>query len=314
MTLTPVVFHRLRPTWTSRFGQVIDLLHHPVNHFSKEFPHLMSMIIARRRGAAQVTAPTTPVLPQRATASAAVVLVLGATGCAATDAAPTPGTTVAEPASGEPSAPACPRPDAIPAGTPPARQLIGPTTVRYPRGAASARPHLLDIARRVTSGPAGPARCGRYDYVHVRAWTADSTVALDGRDGQATDQITLSDHRRWAGDNGSARVDSTAAAEFYTWHLPSRAQRAAIAQVLADRNLIWRGPAVERQGRRGVAVSADSDRGTTRGQLILDPTSGEVLAYERLAVTNNPGLHGGPFPLVLTYRIYLDRHRQDGAS
>ncbi|WP_125807974.1 hypothetical protein [Actinoplanes sp. ATCC 53533] len=217
----------------------------------------------------------------------------------------------------------------------------------------------------MTSGPADPARCGRYDYVHVRGWTADGTI---GPDGQATNQITVSDDRRWAGDDGSARVVSIrredpaappatssntyppgqlptplagpldtdpgtlattintvyprskggqsgirAAAEIYTWHLPSRDQRAAIVKILADRHLIWRGTAVDRQGRPGVAVSADSDRGTIRDLLILDPHSGAVLAYEQLAL-RNPGLLNGPVPPVLTYRIYLDHHRQDDAS
>ena len=107
-----------------------------------------------------------------------------------------------------------------------------------------------------------------------------------------------------------AQLTVRTVADIYGWQLPARDQRAALARVLCDdaRALIWRGAAVDRQGRPGVAVSIDSNRGAIRDLLLLDPATGGVLAYEQVAL-RNPGALDGPFPRVLTYRINPDRYR-----
>lgn len=100
-----------------------------------------------------------------------------------------------------------------------------------------------------------------------------------------------------------------ATADIYGWHTPDRDQRAAILAVLQDRNLRWRGQAIDRAGRPGIAVSVDSNSGRVRDLLILDPATGRPLAYE-LVFLRNPGRLTGPFPNVQDYMLYLDQHRR----
>jgi hypothetical protein len=116
----------------------------------------------------------------------------------------------------------------------------------------------------------------------------------------------INDIQPWVmGDQAGIR----ATADIYGWHTPGRDQRAALLTVLADRALVWRGTAVDRVGRTGVAVSIDSNRGATRDLLIFDPATGQPLAYE-LVFLRNPGRLTGPFPAVHDYLLYLNHHRQ----
>ncbi|GIJ80374.1 hypothetical protein SAMN05443287_10530 [Micromonospora phaseoli] len=71
-----------------------------------------------------------------------------------------------------------------------------------------------------------------------------------------------------------------------SWLTPDRAGRTAILTLLSHTNGLTYHPAVcDRAGRTGAGVSATGDDGTTRGLLILHPSTGEVLAYERAHFT-----------------------------
>jgi hypothetical protein len=250
--------------------------------------------------------------------------------------------------------------DPVPAAPAPTRPPTGPTAVQFPDGTEPARPHLRALIEHVNAGSDEPPACGRYAYLHVRQWAADTTI---GPDGLGTTQTIEFDYRRWRADDGSGRVitmrdEPTAdpaattedfgagglpgalsapvntdpgllssqidhiqpwengdqagirgTADIYGWHTLDRDQRATILAVLRDSELIWRGNAVDRVGRAGVAVSFDSDNGVSRDLLILDPATGEPLAYELVAL-RNPGKLTGPFPAVQDYRLFLDHHRQ----
>ncbi|GLH99876.1 hypothetical protein [Phytohabitans aurantiacus] len=249
--------------------------------------------------------------------------------------------------------------DVTPGAPAPIEQPIGPTVVQFPHDAEPARPHLQNLHSLVTASPPDRPGCGRYVFVRLRQWAADTTV---GPDGIGTTTTMRFEHYRWRADDRSGRVvthrqavpeptitseDFTtgelpgairaplstdpaalagqindvqpwrmgdqagirATADIYGWHEPDRDQRAAILAVLYERNLRWRGDAVDRAGRPGVAVSVDSSNGATRDLLILDPATGRPLAYE-LVFLRNPGSMRGPFPAVQDYVLYLHHNRQ----
>lgn len=98
-----------------------------------------------------------------------------------------------------------------------------------------------------------------------------------------------------------------ATADVYGWQHPTRQVRVAILTILRDSAVRWRGTSTDRAGRRGVAVSVDSNRGTTRDVLIIDPGTGRPLAYEQVTLAN-PGRLAGPFPHVQDYQLYLDNN------
>jgi len=331
---------------------------------AKESLSAMSVIVSRGARVAPVAAPT-GFSPLGWAPACAAVLMLGAAGCAAPNATPAAATvTVAIPAGLPSSAAGCRSQDVAPTGPPPTPWPSAPITVQYPHGTTPARSKLQAIVQRVISSPAAPPDCGRYAYVHLWEWTADTTV---GSDRQATSHLVLTDSQRWHADDGSGRIaedrfdqPSTAparrsedlpaaalpgplpeprnadpgiladaidavyprshggragiraAADIYAFNAPTLDQRAAIVQILADSAVIWRGTAVDRAGRPGVAVSIDSDRGATRDLLILAPT-GDVLAYEQVAL-RNPGRLDGPFPKILEDKTFLDHHRVPGTT
>lgn len=77
-----------------------------------------------------------------------------------------------------------------------------------------------------------------------------------------------------------------------SWRTPSRDARTAILTLLGHTNGLTYHPAVrDRAGRTGVGVSATGDDGTTRDLLILHPSTGEVLAYERAHFTQSERGH-----------------------
>jgi hypothetical protein len=93
----------------------------------------------------------------------------------------------------------------------------------------------------------------------------------------------------------------------YSWHCPRRAVRSAILHVLADTAGLTVEPGVtDRAGRTGTAVHHTRD-GTT-DTLILDPTTGMLLAYEQTRVKQ-------PTPPVDSV-LYLKhgRHAVPGAN
>ncbi|MBX7268660.1 CU044_5270 family protein [Micromonospora sp. Llam7] len=77
-----------------------------------------------------------------------------------------------------------------------------------------------------------------------------------------------------------------------------RATRAEILRVLADvPGFRWRGQVTDRAGRDGVAVTFDDREHDAQSLLIFDPTTGELLAHERL--TLSPGR-------ISAYKVILD--------
>ncbi|MGN9907046.1 hypothetical protein ACTMTJ_05745 [Phytohabitans sp. LJ34] len=105
-----------------------------------------------------------------------------------------------------------------------------------------------------------------------------------------------------------------AVADLYRSHHLDPAQRAAALQVLADTDGIdYRGTVVDRSGRSGVAVSVDSDGGTTRDVAVFDPGAGRLLSYERVALV---GAATSPSrsPALVAYVLYLNSGRTEAAG
>ncbi|GAA3744231.1 CU044_5270 family protein [Micromonospora maritima] len=82
-----------------------------------------------------------------------------------------------------------------------------------------------------------------------------------------------------------------------------RAVRAAILRVLADvPGFRWRGQVTDRAGRDGVAVTFDDREHDAQSLLIFDPTTGELLAHERLTLS----------PVrISAYQLILEAARTD---
>jgi hypothetical protein len=96
-----------------------------------------------------------------------------------------------------------------------------------------------------------------------------------------------------------------ALAEVNQWQVPGREVRAAAVAVLRDTDgLAYHGTVTDRAGRPGIAVAATSDNGGTRDLVILDPHTGELLAYEHTAI-RDPGKLGITEPTVVTYTLYV---------
>ncbi|MEU4554023.1 CU044_5270 family protein [Micromonospora violae] len=72
----------------------------------------------------------------------------------------------------------------------------------------------------------------------------------------------------------------------YGRYVVPRATRAAVLRVLADvPGFRWRGQVTDRAGRNGVAVTFDDREHDAQSLLIFDPTTGELLAHERLTLS-----------------------------
>ena len=105
-------------------------------------------------------------------------------------------------------------------------------------------------------------------------------------------------------ENGP-QSDLRAWSDLNAWFSPNRAQRAAALTVFSDTDALnWHGTTQDRAGRRGIALSVNSDSGGTRDLLILDPRTGELLAYE-LTALRDPGALGITEPTVLDYHLFL---------
>ncbi|MEU5934493.1 hypothetical protein [Micromonospora sp. NPDC047187] len=91
------------------------------------------------------------------------------------------------------------------------------------------------------------------------------------------------------------------------WRTPNQAARTAILTFLNDTPGITHHASVtDRAGRTGIGVSATSD--DIRFLLILNPTTGELLAYERAALTPPPPGSDRTGPLVDDYHLFPRPH------
>jgi hypothetical protein len=105
-----------------------------------------------------------------------------------------------------------------------------------------------------------------------------------------------------------------AVADICRTHHLDPAQRAAALQVLADTEGVdYRGTVVDRSGRSGVAISVDSDGGSTRDVAVFDPGAGRLLSYERVELV---GAATSPSrsPALVAYVLYLNSGRTEAAG
>lgn len=86
--------------------------------------------------------------------------------------------------------------------------------------------------------------------------------------------------------------------------------RAALLHHLATTTPIWRGEVTDRLGRPGTAISIDDPDGVERDVLIIDPTTGTILAYHELLL-RNPGRLAGAFPQDRSYTAFLQNGRSE---
>ena len=88
------------------------------------------------------------------------------------------------------------------------------------------------------------------------------------------------------------------------WSSPSRAQRTAALEVFRDTDgMDFNGTTRDRARRTGIALSVTSENGGTRDLIILNPHTGELLAYEMTAL-RDPGRLGITQPTVLDYHLF----------
>ncbi|MBQ1009365.1 hypothetical protein KBX53_00010 [Micromonospora sp. M51] len=96
------------------------------------------------------------------------------------------------------------------------------------------------------------------------------------------------------------------------WSTPNQAARTAILTVLRDTpGITYHGPVTDRAGRTGIGVSATSN--DIRFLLILNPATGELLAYERAALAPPPG-SDRIGPSVDDYQLFLVHSRANSSS
>lgn len=94
-------------------------------------------------------------------------------------------------------------------------------------------------------------------------------------------------------------------ADVNAWYSPNQPQRATALEVLRNTDGIeFHRTARDRGGRTGIGLSVTSDNGGTRDLLILDPRTGELLAFEMTAM-RDPGALGITEPTVLDYHLFL---------
>lgn len=99
-----------------------------------------------------------------------------------------------------------------------------------------------------------------------------------------------------------------------TWHSPGPPQRALAAQALADTTGLTAHPnTLDHAGRTGIAVAATSDNGRERHLLILHPSTGGVLAYER-AILTLTGWRTRVYLLLLTHTHTPHRYWEPPAT
>lgn len=166
-------------------------------------------------------------------------------------------------------------------------------TVEYPPGTATITPSTRSIR------------------------TDESTFApgeLPGPADLGTDRATITAAITSRTRPGHGTVDIVRAVnELYRDRAPRAATRAGILQILADADLDWTGPGVDKLGRHCLITSIDArdprNPGVARDLLYLDPNTGEVTGYEHVLLTN-PGKLTGTFPQTMDLRLYTVRGRR----
>jgi hypothetical protein len=178
------------------------------------------------------------------------------------------------------------------------------------------------------------AQPGRYAYVLALGWTFDTTISS----GKSRNRLSVTQYQVWRAEDDSGRAVRTsirepaaddtysagglsfaprrlpvttdspqaaisAAGDVHQWTSPSRGIRADAVRLLAtSTGLQYHGEVTDRAGRTGSGYSATSANGALRDLIILNPTTGGVLAYEHAAL-RDPGRLGIRQPTVVSYLL-----------
>jgi len=108
------------------------------------------------------------------------------------------------------------------------------------------------------------------------------------------------------------RAALDAVADLASWHHLNRATRAAVLRFLATVDTItYDGPAVDWAGRSGLAFSVTDD--TERDTLLVDPGTGDVLAYHQVII-RKPGGLTVLIPALHAYILFVHHGRTNLAG
>jgi hypothetical protein len=125
------------------------------------------------------------------------------------------------------------------------------------------------------------------------------------------DALAKALYARQPHDNGPQSA-ARAVADLYRASAVDREVRVAALGFLARTDgILLRGEVTDRLGRRGLAVSVDSNDGGTRDLLVLDQRTGWLLAYESMLLSP-PGKLPVRAPAVFSYKLYLEQDRRPG--
>ncbi|MEU1746632.1 hypothetical protein ACWD8I_21915 [Micromonospora arida] len=195
--------------------------------------------------------------------------------------------------------------------------------------------HLLQWATDTTI--AGNSTTTRIVLFEEQRWRADDASGRVIRSRYPTGQQPTDDSTYYPGElDGpigpiaaepaalNAHIDATqprflgptavirGVASLLGWRSPHQAARTTILTVLRDTpGITYHASVTDRAGRTGIGVSATSD--AIRFLLILNPTTGELLAYERAALAPPPG-SDRTGPLVDDYHLFLVHTRANSSS
>ncbi|EOM77389.1 hypothetical protein [Rhodococcus rhodnii] len=129
-------------------------------------------------------------------------------------------------------------------------------------------------------------------------------------DALPTDRLERQLHEMGRGHDAAWWFDTTA--DIWRDQVVSPSLHSAILRILAQQNgTAALGTTKDRIGRTGIAVGADSSDGTTRHILVLDPSTGDLLAAETIALAD--GVAPAPVtpPVTVGYTVWIDSARVD---
>jgi hypothetical protein len=91
--------------------------------------------------------------------------------------------------------------------------------------------------------------------------------------------------------------------DLYRYHALTGAGRSAALRVLAETpDMMFRGSVTLENGKTGVVISADSERGAVRDLAVFDPTDGRLLAYQQVSTRGTGGVASAP---RVTYQMLV---------
>lgn len=152
-------------------------------------------------------------------------------------------------------------------------------------GASRGKPQFEDVTRWRADDASGAEVTVQHSpvpaQVRHRYWRSGDLI-----ESGVGDPFAHTDYLWWEiapARPGAAQSDKVIQrlADLATWYSPRTDGRRAALAVISDTNgLTYYARVTDRVGRRGVGITATSAPGGTRHLLILQPTTGEFLAYE----------------------------------